>query len=393
MRSYIIGAALALFIGSLSAQTSIDRVLRSVEANNKDLRANIQRVESQKLEARLDNNLPDPSVTYSHLYGNKEGLGFTGEFIASQSFDFPTVYVQKHKLTKAKHQSFDRQGQAVRQEILLQAKEICLDLVLLNQQKQLLDTRLQNAEQLSSIFAKKMAQGDANILETNKIDLELLNVKTQVRLNETNRVAKMRELATLNGGQPIAFTDTVYAFEEEVVSFSSLKEDALAADPSLQILRGEQVTALRQLSVDKAKNLPGLTLGYRMNPASGGVRYNGFMVGVSIPLFSNRNHVKQAKAQSRYTEMQLESSAYNVERELFRLYHQSEALKTSMKEYKSVLGQQNNLALLNKAIRAGQISMIEYFVDVTTYYQSVENYLQLQNQYQKAIAQLYKYKL
>ena len=59
----------------------------------------------------------------------------------------------------------------------------------------------------------------------------------------------------------------------------------------------------------------------------------------------------------------------------------------------TVLRSQNNLALLNKAIQSGQISMIEYFVDVTTYYQSVQNYLQLQNQYQKAMAQLYKYRL
>ena len=393
MRTHIILIVLALVVGNLSAQTSIDRVLRSVEENNKDLRANSQLIQSRKLEARLANNLADPSVTYSQLYGNKEGLGFTGEFVASQSFDFPTVYAQKHKLTQAKHLGFDREGQAFRQQILLQAKEICLDLVLLNQQKQLLETRLRNAEQLSAMYAKRMQQGDANILEINKIDLELLNVKTQTRLNETNRIAKMRELAILNGGVSIEFTDTAYAFVEDVISYSDLKHEALAADPTLQILRDAQLTAMRQLSVDKAKNLPGFTLGYRMNPASGGVRFHGFLVGISIPLFSNRNHVKQAKAQSCYTEMQLESTTFAAEKDLFRLYHQSEALRASVNEYQKVLSRQNNLELLNKAICAGQISMIEYFVDITTYYDSVENYLQLQNQYQKAMAQLYKYKL
>ena len=393
MRLHILTVVLALMTSGLTAQNSIDRILQGIEENNKDLRANTQLIQSQKLEARLANNLADPTVSYSHLYGNKEGLGFTGEFIASQAFDFPTVYAQKHKLMKAKHLGFDHQGRAFRQQILLQAKEICLDLVLLNQQKQLLQTRLRNAEQLSAMYAKRMEQGDANVLETNKIDLELLNVKTQVRLNETNRVAKLRELTTLNGGIAVEFTDTAYAFVEEVASFGDFKQEAMAADPSLQMLRGDQVTAMRQLKVDKAKGLPGFTLGYRMNPASGGVRYHGFLVGVSIPLFSNRNHVKQAKAQTRYTEMQLISSSYTVERDLFRLYHQSEALKTSIDEYQGVLSKQNNLELLNKAICAGQISMIEYFVDVTTYYESVENYLQLQNQYQKAMAQLYKYKL
>lgn len=137
MKSYIIVAALSVLTGGLSAQTSIEDVLRSVEANNKDLQANSQLVQSQKLEAKLDNNLPDPSVSYSHFWGNKEGMGFTGEFVASQSFDFPSVYVRKHKLTKAKSAGLDRQGMAFRQQILLQVKEVCLDLVLLNQQKNL----------------------------------------------------------------------------------------------------------------------------------------------------------------------------------------------------------------------------------------------------------------
>lgn len=168
MKSYIIVAALSVLTGGLSAQTSIEDVLRSVEANNKDLQANSQLVQSQKLEAKLDNNLPDPSVSYSHFWGNKEGMGFTGEFVASQSFDFPSVYVRKHKLTKAKSAGLDRQGMAFRQQILLQVKEVCLDLVLLNQQKNLLDTRLRNSEQLSAFYATRLEKGNANILETNQ---------------------------------------------------------------------------------------------------------------------------------------------------------------------------------------------------------------------------------
>ena len=81
------------------------------------------------------------------------------------------------------------------------------------------------------------------------------------------------------------------------------------------------------------------------------------------------------------------------ENELLQLYNQSVALKTSIDEYGEVLESQNNLALLNKAIQAGQISMIEYFVDVTTLYQSMQNHMQLQNEYQKVMAQLYKFKL
>ena len=167
----------------------------------------------------------------------------------------------------------------------------------------------------------------------------------------------------------------------------------MTSNPQLLTLKSEQVAARRQLSVNKSKSLPSFELGYRMNTATGGERFNGFLVGISIPLFSNRNNVKQAKAQALYTDLQLESTTTTVESELHQLYNQSVALKTSMDEYNTVLKSQNSLALLNKAIQTGQISMIEYFVDVTTFYQSMQNYMQLQNEYQKVMAQLYKYKL
>lgn len=393
MKQFIVITLLASAALSVNGQNSIDAVLRSIEANNKELQANNQLTVSKKLEAKLDNNLPDPSVSYVHQYGNREGMGIQGELVASQSFDFPSVYVQKNKLAKSKAASFDRQGAEFRQQILLQAKEICLDLVLLNQQRALLDQRRQNAEQLAELYAMRLETGDANILETNKIDLELLNAKTEARMNESARIAKLQELATLNGGIAIDFTDTTYMSDGDILSFEELRAEAVTSNPQLLTLKSEQVAARRQLSVNKSKSLPSFELGYRMNTATGGERFNGFLVGISIPLFSNRNNVKQAKAQALYTDLQLESTTTTVESELHQLYNQSVALKTSMDEYNTVLKSQNSLALLNKAIQTGQISMIEYFVDVTTFYQSMQNYMQLQNEYQKVMAQLYKYKL
>lgn len=393
MKRFIITVLLVSTVLSAGAQTSLEDVLRSIEANNKELKANRQLVTSQKLEAKLDNNLPDPSVSYTHQYGNREELGMQGELVASQSFDFPTVYAQRSKLAKAKATTFDHQGAGIRQQILLQAKEVCLDLVLLNQQKSLLDTRRQNAEQLAALYKMRLDSGDASILEVNKIDLELLNAKNEARMNETARIAKLHELTMLNGGIALNFTDTVYAAANAPLSFTDLKQEALPANRQLLSLQSEKLAALRQLSVNKAKNLPGFELGYRLNTAAGGERFNGFLVGISIPLFSNRNYVKQAKAQSLYTDLQLESATSTAENDLLTLYNQATALQTSIDEYSRVLASQNSLSLLNKAIQAGQISMIEYFVDVTTLYQSMQNHMQLQNEYQKVMARMYQFRL
>ena len=64
-----------------------------------------------------------------------------------------------------------------------------------------------------------------------------------------------------------------------------------------------------------------------------------------------------------------------------------------MQEYKRTFQEQQDLTLLNQALVGGQISMIEYFVEVSVVYQSKTNLLQLENQYQKAMARIYKNEL
>ena len=63
MKRFILTIALLSSALVAGARTSIEEVLRSVETNNKELQANRQMVTAQKLEAKLDNNLPDPTVT------------------------------------------------------------------------------------------------------------------------------------------------------------------------------------------------------------------------------------------------------------------------------------------------------------------------------------------
>lgn len=393
MKRFILTIAWLSTALAAGAQLSVGEVLRSVEANNKELQANRRLVDAQKWEARAENNLPDPTVTYSHLYGNKEGMGFTGELIASQSFDFPSLYHRRGRLARQRGESYERQGEEVRQQILLQAKEACLDLIFLNRQKQLLELRRENAEQLTALYRQRLEQGDASVLETNKIELELLNVRNEARMNEAARANKLRELELLNGGVPVQLSDTAYEAVALPSSFADLRREVLEGDRRLLSLQSEKEVSSKLVGVSRAMGLPSFELGYRMNPSSGGERYNGFLVGISLPLFSNRHRVKQAKAQSLYADLQLESMTATVESELLRLYNQSVALKTSIDEYDEVLEGLNSLELLNKAIRAGHISMIDYFVDATTLYQSMQNHLLLQNEYQKVMARIYKFRL
>jgi len=224
MKKYMITGLAVLLTIAAQAQTTMDEVLRQVETNNRELQAARQYYEVQLLESKSENNLPDPSVSYSHQYGNRAEMGVQGELVASQSFEFPTVYGQRSKLTTVRQQLFASQYTGERRQVLLNAQEVCLDLVWLNRRRQLLRERRRDAERLAELYDERLKKGNANILETNKIKLELLNVKAEERLNETEREGKLRELATLNGGHPVAFTDTVYPSPAELPSWDALRD-------------------------------------------------------------------------------------------------------------------------------------------------------------------------
>lgn len=390
-RIIIISTALLTFTG-VQAQTGIDQVLRTIETNNKELQANAQLVTSQKLEAKTSNNLADPTLSYAHLWGAKDKNETVGELVVSQSFDFPSLYATRNKLNRLKAGSFDSQASVFRQDMLLQVKELCMDIIMLRQQKLILSDRLHNAEELSKMYAKRLETGDANALETNKINLELLNVKTEASLNETALRNKLQALNTMNGNVPVVFEEDQYPMIPFPADYQILKSEVIASDRTLRAFDSESLVARKQISVNKSQWLPKLELGYRRNTETG-TPFNGVVVGFSFPIFENRGKVKIAKAQALNIDLQKENASLQVESELAQLYREAKTLHTSMEEYQRTFQAQQDLELLKQALNGGQISMIEYFVEVSVIYQSRENYLQLENQYQKAMARIYKSKL
>lgn len=403
----ILCACLALAAG-MHAQNSIDAILRQVEANNRQLQANAQTVRAQKLENRASNNLADPTLSYAHLWDSDDKNITVGELVIAQSFDFPSLYVSRARLNRLKGQSLDAQSDALRQQILLQAQEACLDIIHLSRRQQLLDERLKNAEELAAFYQRRLETGDASSLETNKINLELLNVRTEARLNRTALDSKLKELTALNGNQslvpgrpmpdgPAAATAqnlglTDYPSVPLPADFGPLCEELLASDPTLLSLQSESLAAQKQLSVSRQGWLPGLEVGYRRNTES---RHplNGIVVGFSFPIFQNQGKVKAARSQALSIDYQKENARLSASTTLWQLYDEACNLHASMQEYAETFGRQQDLKLLRQALEGGQISMIEYFVEVSALYQSQANLLQLENQYQKVMARIYKNKL
>ena len=389
---YILGLML---LGTLTtrAQSSIDQVLRSIETNNKSLQANTKMTDAQKLEAQTGKFLANPSVEWEQMWGNRNNLGSEYTLTVKQSLDFPTTYSNKNKLANLKANTIGFQSAAYRQQLLLNAKQTCIEIIYLRKQKSLLDERLANAETMFALYKKRFESGDANQLELNKIQLELLNAQNQSRLNKAALTAAEEQLRNLNGGKPITFDATDYPAGEELINFDQLQAAFMDADPNLKSLTGNQEIANREVKLSRSLTLPKFDVGYKRNAASDHVASNGFMVGVSIPLFENKNMVKKAKAQAEFATASLEDNRLNLKTNLQQLYQQAEALQISRADYAKVLEQQRNIELLNKALNAGQLSVIDYFTELTTIYDSHQSYLDVEKEYHSILAQLYQYKL
>ena len=389
---YILGLML---LGTLTtrAQSSIDQVLRSIETNNKSLQANTKMTDAQKLEAQTGKFLANPSVEWEQMWGNRNNPGSEYTLTVKQSLDFPTTYSNKNKLANLKANTIGFQSAAYRQQLLLNAKQTCIEIIYLRKQKSLLDERLANAETMFALYKKRFESGDANQLELNKIQLELLNAQNQSRLNKAALTAAEEQLRNLNGGNPITLDATDYPAGEELINFEQLQAAFMDADPNLKSLTGDQEIANREVKLSRSLTLPKFDVGYKRNAASDHVASNGFMVGVSIPLFENKNTVKKAKAQAEFATASLEDNRLNLKTNLQQLYQQAEALQISRADYAKVLEQQGNIELLNKALNAGQLSVIDYFTDLSTIYDSHQSYLDVEKEYHSILAQLYQYKL
>lgn len=389
MKKLIITIALCLPIG-MQAQ-NIEQVLQSIEQNNKELQSQAQLSKAQKMGNRTENNLPDPTVSYSSFYKNGMGPGHGTETVVSQGFDFPTQYITRNRQATLENEAIDIQQQAVRRDILLQAKLLCLDLIQLNQESELIQIRMKNANDLQAMYEKRLQTGDANALEVNKVKMERMNVQTEVAQNNAAHRTALQTLLAMNGNLPLEFSATAYPQVKEINDYNTLRDEVIASDLDLQAMGYAARAAEKQVSVDKQNWLPKLQAGFRRNTDSE-MSMNGFVIGGSIPLFSNRKKVQIAKAQALSAQLLKEDAQLEKENELMALYNEMKQLKQALDTYDVPL-MHRSLALLKQALEEGQLSLIEYFVEAEGIYKNLQARMQLENQYQKVMANIYKNEL
>lgn len=387
LNTFLAVGALLVSLGEVKAQ-AIDEVLRNIERNNKELQASAKDAEAARMEVQTQNNLEDPSVEYSPFYTKGISGMSSSELVVSQSFDFPTLYAARHSSGKLQKEVVDRQYQVERRELLLSAKNLCLDLIMLNKQQAMLSLRKKNAGDLLTLFDERLKQGDAGVLDINKIKMELMNVQTEVAQNNAAHRTALQKLLAMNGNLPIEFSASEYPQAKAPADYDELYDEVVATDANLQMADASARAAEKNVSVQRQNWLPKLEVGYRRN-TSIDEKSNGFLIGGSLPLFSNRKKNKIARAQAVSARLRLDDVRLQTEADVQSRYNELRQLDEAMRAYDVAL-MTNTLDLLKDAVTEGQISVIDYYTEADNVYNKLMAYYEVENRYQKLLAEIYK---
>lgn len=367
---------------------NIEEVLLSVQDNNPELIALDNDVEAQMFQMKGENIPEDPSVEYSSFYSSGVSGQSGSELVVSQGFDFPTLYAARHKRNELAQAALDKGLESERRRILLDARNLCYDIIMYRQTGALLAMQSEIAGRLLSLYGQRLETGDASVLEVNKIKVELMGVATAVAANDAALDAACRALDAMNGGNVIEFEADFYPLVEEIRDREAFIEEYLGSDASVAAAEDAADAAAKEVSVNRQGWIPKFEIGYRRNTAIREAEH-GFLVGGSIPLFSNHRKVAMAKARSASAHSTLNSVRLQAESEVRTLLNEMEQTENAIRAYDEPL-MRETLELLGKAVEGGEISLIDYFVEASTIYDNLSACISLKNNYYKLLARLCK---
>ncbi len=389
---------------SANAQTEPIKTINLEEAVATALQNNLE-IEAQKLNVQSSASLKKsafelPKTDVNFQFGQYNSIESDRAFQISQSIPFPTYFSAKSNLYKAELEGSQLQQQVTENEIKAQVNYWYYQLQYLHQAQK----KLKVLDSLYGDFVTaadlRYQTGETGLLEkstalTKKGQVAILLQQTEREMN-----AAYVSLQTLmnTSEEFVVQEDPDYQPESLVLSLdTSLVND----NPSLKWAFQQTVIAEQNKKVETASALPDISLGYfnqsliGMQTVNGtdvlygpNDRFDGFNVGISVPLtfFSNASKIKSMN----YTYQALQKEAESEKRKL------QTQLQNEFQQYNQYVSQYNYFVtdampnaeiIMNTAtlgFNSGDIGYIEYLAALQTATDIQLGYLRSINQLNQA---------
>ena len=377
----------------LFAQTNeIEKVLQEVEKNNNELQAFAGLIESKKLELNASNNLSDPQFGAYYLPWGDHSTGDYSEFQISQTFEFPSVYSSRKRVIKSQQTQLELEYNAKRQAILLAAKKYCLELIYWDKKEILEQKRVQQAKQVFNQLKELYEKEEVGILDYNKAKVAWIQEQFKVSQIEVEQNNLLLLLKNLNGNIALNFEQADYLNSLFIAAVDSVWNKKKGLDPEILLLEKEEEIALEKVKFNKQKSLPNLTAGFNYQGVTN-ENYSGIYGGISIPLWNNKNKVKAAKASYNFQQLNTNSQVLRFYSDFEKQYNEYEILLSKFQEYQETLNGLNSDALLLKSYEMGEISFMEYYIELKFYQEATNAMVEMERQLHQQKADILKYNI
>jgi cobalt-zinc-cadmium efflux system outer membrane protein len=242
--------------------------------------------------------------------------------------------------------------------VLLLARQVMIERIYLNSQQVLLEERLSQARVIHKGFRQKVAAGEEGQLALNQSTLHLVTLESESELTQSKKLNNQLAIKEVTGGVDLEILENNLPANTGLIRDSIV--NAYHQSPDLLIYQQELELKREEKSVMVGQNLPKLWAGYYSETVLG-VKFKGFQLGLTVPLWENSNTIKNAKSGVVFAEADAERFNYRQEKEVQQMLNQLDNLEVRIQKFEEALDTGSTLELLALSLESGEISLTEYF--------------------------------
>ncbi len=368
-------------ISTPPAKLTLSQAIVKALENNRLLQSQQARTSAQKELIQSAVELDKTAIAYGTDENNIAENNYPLKvWSVSQDFRFPGYYIAGKKVKKLEHALANYEFQRQQDKLVREVSSAYFSLQVNIEKRKLYET----IDSLYGVVVGKFQlQQESGFISR----LDLLNARAKLR-QVTQQLAELHvEFNTLTShlkllmGSDSAFT-VVNAIE--ILSLSTRTFESL---PAVQQLAKTVELQQAKFRVEQTTSLPDFSLNYFIgsNSYPNARNYQGFEIGVSLPLFykSHQSKLKAARLNNHAVELQNQyqlARLRNVEQELLQLRDKAMA---ELNFYT-----QDGKLLQEELIRTATISWENGEIDFTNYVISIENALNIRLEYLENIKSL-----
>ncbi|MEQ9404612.1 MAG: CusA/CzcA family heavy metal efflux RND transporter [Cyclobacteriaceae bacterium] len=360
---------------SQTKSLSLEEALSLANKNNVGLKSSALSVEKSESLIGTSFDFEKTNVFYNYdennLAPNNSPLKVWG---LQQNFSFPTVYGGRKKLLQSQVRLSENQFEIERQLLEKQVSQAyyrILYIQSLERQYQLLDSIY---SRFATAAGRRFELGETDYLE--KLTAE--SKRNEVQL-ELEKVRKDRESAYAELQRWIQSNES-FLIEEGIAEKVRLQIPDTSVHAGLKYYQEAIRSAGQYSKLEKNQLLPDLQLEYfrGTNDGTGRQRFDGFQVGVGIPILFGNQRAKIKAAGIEQERMQMEAENYRI-----ALQTRLQQLLIELAKYEDALttwdqsGSTLSEALFNTANRSFQSGEIDFF----QYIQSMDRGVRMKTDY------------